>query len=90
MERDPEEFIPERFDPENEYYFKPNSNKKEARDPKSYIPFSFGIRNCAGQTLAKLESRVILSRVLTTLKLDINEEQLNLKNNKIGYLLIDY
>lgn len=33
----PTEFIPERFDPESEFYVKPN--------PKSFIPFSFGIRN---------------------------------------------
>lgn len=35
----PTEFIPERFDPESEFFLKPNSSKKEARDPKAYIPF---------------------------------------------------
>ena len=75
--KDPFEFIPERFDPESEYYFKPNTKKKEARDPKSYLPFSYGIRNWAGQTLAKLESRVILSRILTTCELEISKDQLD-------------
>ena len=65
----PTEFIPERFDPESEFYVKPN--------PKSFIPFSFGIRNCAGQTLAKLEARVVLSRILTIMDFQINQEILD-------------
>ena len=35
--RRPEEFLPERFDPENELFYKPGS--KEIRHPKSFIPF---------------------------------------------------
>ena len=46
----PTEFIPERFDPESKFYKQSN--------PKSFVPFSFGIRNCAGQTLAKIEAKV--------------------------------
>mmetsp|Transcript_14930 Transcript_14930/g.17270 ORF Transcript_14930/g.17270 Transcript_14930/m.17270 type:complete len:217 (+) Transcript_14930:406-1056(+) len=40
---EPEEFIPERFDPESKYFYKPGT--ETSRDPKSYIPFSTGIRN---------------------------------------------
>ena len=72
----PTEFIPERFDPESEYFLRPNSDKKEARSPNSYIPFSFGIRNCAGQTLAKLEFKVVLSRMISTLNIEIDPDQL--------------
>lgn len=38
----PNEFIPERFDPEHEYYFVPGTNK--IRDPNVFIPFSTGAR----------------------------------------------
>ena len=82
----PTEFIPERFDPESEYFFRPNLDKKEARNPNSYIPFSFGIRNCAGQTLAKLEFKVILSRMLTTMNIKIDDDQL--KNDCAKFNLV--
>ena len=75
--KEPLEFIPERFDPDSEYFFKPNSSKKEHRDPRIYIPFSLGIRNCPGQSLAKLELRVILSRILTSIDLEIDKDQLS-------------
>jgi cytochrome P450 len=39
----PFEFIPERFDPESEYFGKADS-KGKARTPLSYVPFSFGPR----------------------------------------------
>jgi len=72
----PTEFIPERFDPESEYFLKPGSSKKEARHPKAYIPFTFGSRNCPGQALGKLEARVIFSRLLAVIDYEIDEELL--------------
>ena len=40
--QNPREFIPERFDPDSKYYFKPSDDgRKEMRHPKSYIPFIF-------------------------------------------------
>ena len=60
---DPLKFIPERFDPESEYFKTPETNK--ARDPLSYIPFSCHLRNCPGQSLAMLEIKVILVYLLT-------------------------
>ena len=80
----PTEFIPERFDPESDYFFKPNS--REVRDPMSYIPFSLGLRNCAGQTLAKLESRVILSRILTSVEYEIDQSLLDNETSKFNLL----
>ena len=80
----PDEFIPERFDPESELFFKPGT--KELRHPKSYIPFSFGPRNCLGQTLAKLELKVILSRFVSKVEYEINEE---LMINDYRYNVID-
>mmetsp|Transcript_19066 Transcript_19066/g.21385 ORF Transcript_19066/g.21385 Transcript_19066/m.21385 type:complete len:85 (-) Transcript_19066:59-313(-) len=53
--------MPERFDPENEY-FSSQSNIS------SFLPFSHGLRSCAGKSLAMLEMKVLVSYIL--LKLD--------------------
>lgn len=71
----PEEFLPERFDPNNsELFFKPGTT--ELRHPKSFIPFTFGPRNCLGQTLARLELKVLLSRFLTRVDYKIKDDQM--------------
>jgi len=49
-----EEFIPERFDPESEYYLTPKGKK---RDPISYMPFSVGRRICFGKAFAEVMVR---------------------------------
>jgi cytochrome P450 len=43
--REPKSFLPERFDPSNELYLKPDGTR---RDPMSFLPFSSGARNCIG------------------------------------------
>ena len=68
----PFEYIPERFDPESEYFFKPGT--KEPRDPKYFVPFGVGLRNCVGQTLAKLETKVLLSRFITRIDYELDEK----------------
>ena len=83
--RTPLEFIPERFDANSEYFYVPGSDKA-IRDPKSYIPFTFGQRNCTGQTLAKLEAKVLLSRFLTKLDFEIDKEILDNPNLRFGML----
>ena len=70
----PEEFLPERFDPESDLFFKPETT--EMRHRKSFIPFSFGLRNCPGQTLARLELKVILSRFLAQVDYEISKKDL--------------
>ena len=57
---EPQKFIPERFDPDNKYFLTPDG---KTRDPLAYIPFSFGTRSCPGQALAKLEVKVMVSRL---------------------------
>ena len=71
---EPTKFIPERFDPNSEYYLKPNSTKR--RNPYAHVPFSHGMRSCPGQTLALLEAKVIMAYLLMHTDYDIEEEQL--------------
>ena len=48
--REPERFIPERFDPESEWSLKPDGKK---RHPFAFCPFSGGMRVCFGKTFAE-------------------------------------
>jgi cytochrome P450 len=50
----PEEFIPERFDRQQE----------ESRPALSYVPFGGGPRNCIGAAFAQVESKVVIARIL--------------------------
>ena len=72
-------FIPERFDPESEYFKSPSTGR--ARDQHSFIPFGIGMRNCPGQTMARLIQRVVLAYFVANIDFDINKEQLS--NDKI-------
>ena len=71
---EPTKFIPERFDPNSEYFLKPGSTKP--RNPYSHVPFSHGMRSCPGQTLALLEVKVIIAYILAHVEYDIKDEQL--------------
>ena len=81
----PEEFLPERFDPQNELFYKPGTN--EPRHPKSYHPFTFGLRNCLGQTLARIELKVLLCRFLTKVDFEVKQEQI--ENEKWRYHILE-
>lgn len=73
----PTEFLPERFDSESELFVRPGTN--QPRHPKSFVPFTSGSRNCAGQTLAKLEGKILLARLLTKLDFDLSPQLLERK-----------
>jgi cytochrome P450 len=63
----PFDFIPERFDPESEYFTRPGDNK--TRSVYSHIPFSHGQRGCPGQSLAILQMKVgTLSSIFSLIK----------------------
>ena len=55
---EPEAFRPERFDPKSDLFKTPDGKN---RHPLTWIPFSFGMRNCPGQILALLEMRVFIA-----------------------------
>ncbi|CAI2366518.1 unnamed protein product [Moneuplotes crassus] len=78
---EPLKFMPERFDPESEYFNSPSTGK--ARDPLCYIPFSTGLRSCPGQTLAKLTLKIALPLLLSSIDYCIDDEIL--VNDKVMF-----
>lgn len=59
--KDPELFIPERFDPTSTYYLQPDGKK---RHPMSFIPFIGGKRICTGKTFAEVVAKLVVPALL--------------------------
>jgi cytochrome P450 family 3 subfamily A len=55
----PEEFMPQRFMPEN----------REKIIPYSYIPFAVGPRNCIAMRFALMEMKVCIAKIVRNFKL---------------------
>ena len=60
--QDPDKFIPERWAPEN-----PEAEKLK----ELYFPFSLGKRNCVGQNLASLETKLVLASVFKSFRFEL-------------------
>lgn len=52
----PEEYLPDRFNPESELYLTPSGKK---RNSYSFVPFSGGKRICFGKTFAEMNLRYL-------------------------------
>ena len=82
------EFIPERFDPESEYFNKPKSeNGVEASKSRAFmnVAFSYGERKCPGQAFALLEIKVTLIYLLTHFDFDVCEQLLS--KESVGFAI---
>ena len=49
------------------------SNKQQQRPTTSYIPFSYGARNCVGQRFAMLEAATLLSMIVRSFDMKLDE-----------------
>lgn len=79
----PLDFIPERFDPESEYFTKPGSNKP--RSVYSNIPFSHGPRGCPGYVIAMMQIKVAFIFILSKYDYDFDADFL--KKEGMGFAL---
>lgn len=79
----PNEFIPERFDPESKFFYKPGT-EKEMRSPYAYTPFGLNVRNCPGQAIAKIEMKVIVAYLMTMMDYEVDTNTLRNPFAKFG------
>ena len=77
----PFEFMPERFEPESEYFTRPADGKP--RSVYSYIPFSHGLRGCPGLSYAVLQIRVAIGFVCAKLDCEVDPELM--KKEGVGF-----
>nr|QUF59387.1 cytochrome p450 CYP3049E1 [Brachionus angularis] len=65
----PDEFIPERFLKDDEFYLQNNISSY------TYFPFSLGPRNCIGQNFALIEGKTILAKFIQNFDFKLDENQ---------------
>ena len=65
----PREYLPERFDPDSPLYNTPDG---KPRHPFTMIQFGFGPRNCPGQVLAWLETKIMVAYVMLKLQFELD------------------
>lgn len=70
--RSPNEYIPERFDPESEWYLRPDGGK---RHPMSFGPFLGGKRICLGKTFVETMSKIISPTILYNFDFSFADEK---------------
>jgi len=81
--KDPLEFIPERFDPENEYFKLPDGKKRE---PIAWLAFGAGPRACMGDNYSMYFVKVGLVYFLHLFNFELKEEP---KEDSFFYWLND-
>ena len=73
--QNPDQFIPERFDPSSKYFLKPNG---QPRSSFSFIPFGIGAWSCPGRFLAILTLKIYV--IVMVLKSNIQVDKHPVKN----------
>ena len=68
----PSEFIPERFDPESDYFKRPDGGP---RHPFAFTPFLGGQRVCLGKNFADIMSRFTISMMLFYFKFEFVDKE---------------
>mmetsp|Transcript_9770 Transcript_9770/g.9555 ORF Transcript_9770/g.9555 Transcript_9770/m.9555 type:complete len:115 (-) Transcript_9770:68-412(-) len=77
--REPDEYIPERFDPQSDYFLTPAGKK---RNPYSFIPFHGGKRICLGKTFAETIAKYVISAVMGKFDFEFMEPEKMTKEEK--------
>lgn len=70
--KEPNKFIPERFNPSSEWYLTPRGTK---RHPMSYGPFLGGKRICLGKTFAENIGKLIVCMVSAQMNFDFTNKE---------------
>jgi steroid 17alpha-monooxygenase/17alpha-hydroxyprogesterone aldolase len=71
--KEPDKFIPERFDPSSPYYLTPHGKK---RHPMSFGPFLGGKRICIGKTFAEMSSKMSIPMILSRFQFEFVDKTL--------------
>lgn len=82
--QEPDRFLPERFDPESTYFKCPELGDSEHRSPYAFVPFSFGLRNCAGKSLALLEIKTVAAYMFMKFDYELDPKQTNNEYIRFG------
>ena len=81
----PNEFIPERFDPESEHFIAPG-RKDNKRSPYSWVPFAHGMRGCPGQPFAMMQVKVMVLYLLSRYEIIIDQNLL--KDKSVSFNIV--
>jgi cytochrome P450 len=68
----PEEFRPQRWDPDSPHYHRPA--------PHEFIPFSAGLHRCVGSVMATTEMTVMLARLVARTTLGLPSQRIRARN----------
>ena len=91
--KEPDRFIPERFDPESKYFFINSNTESEScedvkgkpRNIHSFITFGSGPRSCPGMSMANFELKVLTAYFICKFKYEVDQDQLS--NEAIKFAL---
>jgi cytochrome P450 len=70
----PEKYLPDRFNPEHQYFNKPNG---DPRHPNAYMPFGFGERKCVGYLFALTIMPLLITKIISSFDFEFTEDHMN-------------